>query len=282
MNDTISSSLLEALNLAIQAATTYGLDAIGAILTLIVGWWLAGRIRGWVNRALERADQIDAMLRGFLANAARHIVLIVTVLAVLDRFGVETTSFIAIIGAAGLAIGLALQGTLSSVAAGVMILLFRPFNVGDFIEGGGQTGTVKSVSLVVTHLNTPDNVEIIVPNNRMWNTSIQNYSHNDTRRLDLTFGIGYGDDIDQALDVLKDIVCNDDRALADPEALFAVGELADNSVNLIVRVWCARGDYFGFKCDLLKAVKQRFDAEGISFPYPQRDVHIIAGGPVPD
>ena len=217
------------------------------------------------------------MLRGFLANSARYLVLVVTVLAVLDRFGVETTSFIAILGAAGLAIGLALQGALSNVAAGVMILFFRPFKVGDFIGGGGQTGTVKTVSLFVTHMNTPDNVEVIVPNSQMWNTPISNYSYNETRRLDLVFGIGYGDDIDHALRVLNEIVTADARSLSDPAALFVVGELGDNSVNLIVRVWCAAGDYFPLKFDLLKAVKQRFDAEGISIPYPQRDVHIISG-----
>jgi len=202
------------------------------------------------------------------------LILILTVLAVLDRFGVETTSFVAILGATGIAIGLALQGTLSNVAAGVMILLLRPFKVGDFIEGAGHSGTVKEVSLFVTHIATPDNVAIILPNTQLWNTAIKNFSYHSTRRLDLVFGIGYDDDIDRAMGVLNEMIAADERCHDDPEPLIAVSELADSSVNLLVRIWCASGDYWALKCDFVKAVKQRFDAEGISFPFPQRDVHL--------
>ena len=260
---------------AVELITIYGLKVIGAITILIVGWWIAGRVRSLVKRALDRVERADEMLTSFFSSTARYAVLVFTILAVLEQFGVETTSFIAVLGAAGLAIGLALQGTLSNVAAGVMIMIFRPFKVGDYIEGSGHAGTVKSVTLFVTHIATSDNVEIILPNNQLWNTPVKNYSHNDTRRLDMVFGIGYGDDIDQAMNVISDIISADDRAMDDPEALIAVGELAASSVNITVRIWCQAGDRSALMYDLLKTVKQRFDAEGISIPYPQRDVHLV-------
>jgi len=263
------------INQAVELITIYGIKVIGAIAILVVGWWVAGRIRSLVERALEKVERADEMLTNFFASTARYAVLVFTILAVLEQFGVQTTSFIAVLGAAGLAIGLALQGTLSNVAAGVMIMIFRPFKVGDYIEGGGHGGTVKSVSLFVTHIATPDNVEIILPNNQLWNTPVKNYSHNDTRRLDLVFGIGYGDDIDHAMTVINDIVTADERTMDDPEHLIVVGELGASSVDIIVRIWCQAGDYWTLKWDMLKTVKQRFDAEGISIPFPQRDVHLF-------
>jgi len=235
----MEETVRETWNLMIEVVVTYGLDVVGAILILIVGWWIAGRSRAWTRMALEK-----------------------------------TTSFVAILGATGIAIGLALQGTLSNVAAGVMILLLRPFKVGDFIEGAGHSGTMKEVSLFVTHIATPDNVAIILPNTQLWNTAIKNFSYHSTRRLDLVFGIGYDDDIDRAMGVLNEMIAADERCHDDPEPLIAVSELADSSVNLLVRIWCASGDYWALKCDFVKAVKQRFDAEGISFPFPQRDVHL--------
>jgi len=264
----------EIIDLVINVVTEYGINVIGAILILIVGFWFAGRARNWAKKLFDKTDTIDPTLTTFLSNAVRYLIIIFTVLAVLDRFGVETTSFVAIIGATGLAIGLALQGTLSNVAAGVMLLFFRPFKVGDFIEGGGHSGTVKSLSLFVTHMNTPDNVEIIVPNNALWGSSIKNFSFNPTRRVDFVFGIGYGDDIDKAQDILADVIKADERVHADPEPFIVVGELGASSVDLIVRVWCNGGDYWGIKFDLTKNVKQRFDKEGISIPFPQRDVHL--------
>jgi len=270
----MEETVRETWNLMIEVGVTYGLDVVGAILILIIGWWIAGRSRAWAQLALEKTGRVDAMLTGFLAAAVRYTVLILTVLAVLDRFGVETTSFVAILGATGIAIGLALQGTLSNVAAGVMILLLRPFKVGDFIEGAGHSGTVKEVSLFVTHIATPDNVAIILPNTQLWNTAIKNFSFHATRRLDLVFGIGYDDDIDKAMEILKEMIAADERCHGDPEPLIAVGELADSSVNLLVHIWCASGDYWALKCDFVKAVKQRFDTEDISFPFPQRDVHL--------
>lgn len=275
MND-LQSKLEEIFELMIEVVATYGLDVIGAIVILIVGWIAAGWGKRVVAKALQKTGKIDVMIRGFLANTVRYAILVFTMLAVLDRFGVETTSFVAILGATGLAIGLAMQGALSNVAAGVMILFFRPFKVGDFIEGAGQSGSVKSVSLFLTYLNTPDNVEVILPNSQLWNAAIKNYSFNETRRLDLLFGIGYGDDIDKAIDVIKSIIDADSRSLNDPEPLIVVGNLGDNSVDLVVRVWCKGSDYWDLKWHMLKTVKQTFDKQGISIPYPQRDVHLIA------
>jgi len=274
MND-MQKATEEAVQMAVELVTTYGFDVIGAILILILGWMAAGWGRRITRAALDRTDKVDAMITGFVANGVRYGILIFTGIAVLDRFGVETTSFVAILGAMGLAIGLAMQGALSNVAAGVMLLLFRPFKVGDYIEGGGVSGTVNSVSLFLTNMNTPDNVEVILPNSQLWNSAIRNYSFNATRRLDLMYGIGYGDDIDQAIKVINGIIGADERCLKDPESLVAVANLGDNSVDIVVRVWCTGGDYWGLKWDMLKNVKQAFDKEGISIPYPQRDVHLI-------
>ncbi|NQW01272.1 MAG: mechanosensitive ion channel [Rhodospirillales bacterium] len=263
------------IDLMIEVVATYGLDVIGAVVILIFGWMAAGWCSGVTAKALARTGKIDVMIQHFLANAVRYAVLIFTLLAVLDRFGVETTSFIAILGATGLAIGLAMQGALSNVAAGVMLLFFRPFKVGDFIDGGGQSGTVKSVSLFLTYLNTPDNVEVIIPNSQLWNAAIKNYSFNETRRLDLLFGIGYGDDIDKAMAIIQGIIDADERCRKEPEPVIVVGNLGESSVDIIVRVWCKGSDYWGLKWHMLKTVKQTFDKQGVSIPFPQRDVHLI-------
>ena len=265
----------DAIRMMTEVVATYGLDVIGAIVILIVGWMVAGWGRRITKLALEKTGKVDTLITGFAATGVRYAILIFTGIAVLDRFGVETTSFIAVVGAMGLAIGLAMQGALSNVAAGVMILLFRPFKVGDFIEGGGISGTVKTVSLFLTYMNTPDNVEIILPNSQLWNASIKNYSFNETRRLDLVFGIGYDDDIDKAIKIINDIITADERCHADPEALVVVGNLGDSSVDLVVRVWCNASDYWALKWDMLKTVKQTFDKNEISIPYPQRDVHLV-------
>lgn len=259
----------------LSIGTEYGLSLIGAVLILIIGLWLAGKVQRTVERALGRVRKIDETLSRFFASLARYTVLIFTVLAVLGQFGIQTASLVAILGAAGLAIGLALQGTLANLAAGVMLLIFRPFRVGHFIEAGGIAGTVEALTLFFTRINRPDNVRIIVPNGELWGTAISNYSENDRRRLDLTIGIGYDDDIDKALAVLHAILAAEPRVLADPAPLLAVSGLGDNAVDLLVRAWCARGDFFTLKLDLLKTIKQTFDSKAISFPYPQRDVHLI-------
>jgi small conductance mechanosensitive channel len=254
---------------------TYGLRVIGAILILILGRWIANRAKRTVADWLERLGKVDLTLVGFLSSFVRYLVLIVTLLAVLAQFGIETTSLIAVFGAAGLAIGLALQGTLSNVAAGVMLLIFRPFKVGDFVEAGGTAGTVKSITLFISELATPDNVQILVPNSQVWGTIVKNYSHHETRRVDLVMGIDYTDDIDKAQAVVERVVQADARVLADPAPLVVVGNLGESSVDLTIRVWCQSGDYWPLKFDLTKTLKQQFDAEQLTIPFPQRTIHMI-------
>ncbi|MGF1592651.1 MAG: mechanosensitive ion channel family protein [Kiloniellaceae bacterium] len=254
--------------------TSYGLSVIGAIVILIAGFVVAGWVRGSVNRGLSRFKKVDDTLRAFFSSLAYYAVIIFTVVAVLAQFGVQTTSLIALLGAAGLAIGLALQGTLSNVAAGVMLLLFRPFRVGDYIEGGGLAGTVKGISLFVTELATPDNVQIIAPNSQLWGSAIKNYSFHPTRRVDIALGIAYEDEIDKALAAIVDEAKKDSRVLADPAPMAAVTDLGDSSVNFTVRVWCNAADFWGLKFDLTKNLKNRMDAENITIPYPQRQVHM--------
>ncbi len=262
--------------MVVALVTTYGLGVIGAIVILIVGFVIAGWVRGSVKKALSNFKRVDETLRGFFSSLAYYAVIVFTIIAVLSQFGVETTSFIAVLGAAGLAIGLALQGTLSNVAAGVMLLLFRPFKTGDYIEGGGLAGTVKSISLFVTELATPDNVQIIAPNSQLWGDAIKNYSFHPTRRVDIAIGIAYEDEIDKAIAAIVDEARKDSRVHADPEPLAAVTDLGDSSVNFTVRVWCNAGDYWPLKFDLTKNLKNRMDAEDITIPYPQRTLHTVA------
>ncbi|GAB4224938.1 MAG: small-conductance mechanosensitive channel MscS [Kiloniellaceae bacterium] len=270
----MEQSVEEVWALVVGLVTSYGLSVIGAIVILIVGFMVAGWVRKSVSKALSRVKKVDETLRAFFSSLAYYAIVVFTVIAVLAQFGVQTTSFIAVLGAAGLAIGLALQGTLSNVAAGVMLLLFRPFKVGDYIEGGGLAGTVKSITLFVTELATPDNVQIIAPNSELWGSAIKNYSFHPTRRVDIVIGIAYEDDIDKALTAIVDEAKKDSRVLADPEPMAAVTDLGDNSVNFTVRVWCNAADYWGLKFDLTKKLKNRMDAEEISIPYPQRTVHM--------
>ena len=260
----------------VELITTYGLSVVGAVVILIVGFMAAGWVKSAVSKALSKIEKVDETLRAFFASLAYYAVVVFTVVAVLAQFGIETTSFIAVLGAAGLAIGLALQGTLSNVAAGVMLLLFRPFKIGDYIEGGGLAGTVKSITLFVTELATPDNVQIIAPNSQLWGSAIKNYSFHATRRVDLVIGIAYEDDIDRALAACIDEVQKDSRALADPAPMAAVTDLGDSSVNFTVRIWCNAADYWGLKFDMTKNLKNRMDAENISIPYPQRMVHSVS------
>jgi len=270
----ISQHLQEIIDQVIGVITTYGLNVLGAIAILIIGWIAAGWAKSAVAKALNRIKIIDEMLSSFFSSMVKYIILVFTVVAVLNRFGVETTSFVAVIGAAGLAIGLALQGTLSNVAAGVMLLLFRPFRVGDFVEGAGLAGTIKATGLFTTDMATGDNIHIVVPNSQLWGTAIRNFSHHPARRIDLTIGIGYGDDIDKAMDVIKRLASSDERVYAEPAPFVEVGNLGDSAVELVVRVWADNGNYWPVRFALLKAIKQTFDKEGISFPFPQRDVHL--------
>lgn len=270
----MDQSASEILQQVTAVVTTYGLDVLGAAVILIVGFAASNWARAGVENALGRFPRVDATLRGFLGALVKYLILAFAVIATLQRFGVQTTSLVALLGAAGLAVGLALQGTLSNVAAGVMLLLFRPFKVGDYIEGAGMAGTVKALTLFTTELATPDNVQIIVPNAQLWGASIKNYSYHATRRVDLLVGIGYGEDMDKAIAVVRRLAEADERVLADPEPFVVIGELADSSVNLVIRLWCKSADYWPLKFAMTKAIKEAFDAEGISIPFPQRDVHL--------
>lgn len=268
-------SFEELWTMVVALVTSYGLSVIGAIVILIVGFVIAGWVRRSVERGLSKFRKVDETLRSFFSSLAYYAIIVFTIIAVLSQFGVETTSFIAVLGAAGLAIGLALQGTLSNVAAGVMLLLFRPFKVGDYVEAGGLAGTVKSISLFVTELATPDNVQIIAPNSELWGSAIKNYSFHPTRRVDIVLGIAYEDEIDKALAAIVEEAKKDSRVLGDPEPMAAVTDLGDSSVNFTVRVWCNAADFWPLKFDLTKNLKNRMGAEGITIPYPQRTVHTV-------
>lgn len=254
--------------------TKYSLKVLGAIAILLIGWivarWFAKKTRG----LLSKSKKLDTTLIPIIANLVKISVLIVTILAVMSNFGIQTTSIIAVLGAGGLAIGLALQGTLSNVASGVMLLVFRPFNVGDFVVIGSASATVDEIGLFLTKLHTPDNINIYLPNSKIWGNEINNYSQNDNRRINLIFGIGYDDDMDKAMAIIKEEFDQDERILKDPAPLIAVSDLGDSSVNILARPWTQKGDFFQVQFDITKKVKERFDQEGINIPFPQRDVHL--------
>jgi small conductance mechanosensitive channel len=250
----------------------YGIRIIAALAIFIIGRWVSKGIRNLLRRMMTRTN-VDKILISFVCNLSYVTLLAFVIIAALSKLGIQTTSLIAILGAASLAIGLALKGSLSNFAAGVMMIIFRPFKVGDFIEGGGTSGTVEGIQIFTTQLKTADNKTVIIPNARIFGDKIVNYSTKGTRRVDMTFGIGYDDDIDKARSVILDIIGADKRVLKDQAPVVAVSELADSSVNFTVRVWTTSSDYFGFLWDTTETVKKRFDAENISIPYPQQDVH---------
>jgi small conductance mechanosensitive channel len=250
-----------------------GVNIIVATVILILGFFIAGRVGRLVANIGDKHRALDSSLFKFLGSLARYAVIAFTIIMVLERFGVETTSLVAIIGAAGLAIGLALQGTLSNLAAGIMLLFFRPFKVGDFINVGGESGTVKEICLFTTELATADNSKVIMPNNNIWGSSITNNSGYDMRRLDLYFGVAYNSDLAKVEAVLKDIVSSDARYLSAPaEPLIKLRTLNDSSVDFLVRAWCKSEDYWELTFDMPRKVKDRFDAEGIDIPFPTRTV----------
>ena len=253
---------------------SYALDAVGALVILLVGWWIAGRTQYLVRRALDRVPRIDDTLKPFLSSSVRYFVIVITFVAVLAEFGVQTTSIIAVLGAAGLAIGLALQGTLQNIAAGIMLLVLRPFRVGEYIDAGGVSGTVDAINLFTTDMTTYDGIYRSVPNGELWNRNILNYSRNPTRRLDVPVGIAYEDDVEQALDLLLSHLSQDTRVLPDPEPQVLVTGLGDSSVDLTLRCWTNRTDFWSLRFELNKKVKLWLDAAGISIPFPQRDVHL--------
>jgi small conductance mechanosensitive channel len=256
----------------IELVTLYGLRVLGAIAIFFIGRAVAKLLRNGIRRLLAKGN-VDETLSRFITSLSYIALLAFVVIASLNQLGVQTTSLIAVLGAAGLAVGLALQGSLSNFAAGVLLILFKPFKTGDYIEGGGTAGTVEEIQILTTQLATPDNKTVIVPNAKMLGDNIVNYSSKGTRRVDMVFGIGYGDDIDKAKSILQTIIDGDQRVMSDPEPMIVVSALADSSVNLAVRVWTLGSDYWGFYFDTMEAVKKAFDAENVTIPFPQRDVH---------
>ncbi|MEA5510878.1 mechanosensitive ion channel domain-containing protein [Crocosphaera sp. UHCC 0190] len=251
----------------------FGIQVIAAIIILFVGIQIAKLSRNLVQRLLKRT-KVDVTLISFTGNATYVIILALVTIIVLGQVGVKTASLIAILGSVGIAVGLALQGSLSNIASGVMLILFRPFRVGDYIEGGGTAGIVKDIQIFNTILISPDNCRIIVPNSKFFENSITNYSVEDTRRIDLIFGVGYGDNIQEVKRLLTEILAEDKRILKDPIPTIGLLELADNSVNFAVRPWVKTSDYWDVYFSLQETVKQRFDAAGINIPFPQRDIYV--------
>ena len=253
--------------------TTYSLKVVGAILIFIIGKWLARYLSKLVGKIL-RKNNMDETLTSFMGHITYYTLFLLVLIAAAGQLGINTTSFLTIIGAAGLAVGLALKDSLSNFASGVMLILFRPFKVGDYVTAGGQSGTVESIDIFNTILKTPDNQMVIVPNSSITTDVITNVNARPTRRIDLVVGIGYDDNIGEAKSVLEDLIKADSRILSDPAPTIAVSELADSSVNFVVRPWVKTADYWAVRCDLTEKIKLTFDEKGISFPYPQQDVHM--------
>jgi len=262
-------------NNGVDSTTIVGLgkNLIIALVIFFVGRFVVGLLVRGLHNALQRQN-VDKTLETFVCNLVRIVLLIVVIIAAIGAMGIQTTSFIAIFGAAGLAVGLALQGSLSNFASGVLIVLFRPYRVGDFIEGAGISGSVEQVQIMTTILKTGDNKQVIVPNSQIMNSVITNYSANETRRVDLVVGVSYHDDLDRVRSTIQELVAADDRILDEPACRIAVSALADSSVNFVVRPWVKTPDYWDVLFDLTEAIKKRFDKEGISIPFPQRDVHL--------
>lgn len=250
----------------------WGINLVLALVIFIAGRWIAKVIRNLVKRMMKKAN-MDEMLTSFVGNILYSALLVVVIIAALDQLGVNTSSILALFAAAGLAVGLALKDSLSSFAAGVMLVIFKPFRAGDFIEAAGITGVVEQLRIFSTVMRTGDNREITVPNSQIYGGTIVNYSARDTRRIDMTFGIGYDDDIKKAKALIKEAMNEDERILKDPEPVILLMELADSSINFAVRPWVNSGDYWVVRGDLMEKVKEKFDANDISIPYPQREVH---------
>lgn len=251
----------------------YGPKLIGAILVLLFGLWIIKMISRGMVKILDKRN-IDESLKPFLRTLVSVLLKILLVVSVLGMIGIEMTSFIAILGAVGLAIGLALSGTLQNFAGGVLILLFKPYKVGDFIDAVGHMGSVNEVQIFNTVLKTPDNKTIVIPNGSLVNASVVNFSTQPTRRVDWTFGIAYGDSIETAQEIIKNLIKDDDRILKDPAPFTAVSELADSSVNIVTRAWVNSSDYWGVFFDMNAHVYNTFNKEGINIPFPQMDVHL--------
>jgi small conductance mechanosensitive channel len=267
----------EMLDKIYQLLTVYGLKVIAALAIFIIGRWVAKGVRKLVERIMTKG-KVEPTLVTFTSNMAYIGLLAFIVIAALGQLGIQTTSFIAILGAAGLAVGLALQGSLANFAAGFLLIIFRPFKVGDLIEAAGVFGVVEAIQIFTTQMKTADNKTVIVPNAKLTDDNIVNWTVKGTRRVDMVFGIGYDDDIDKARSLMADVIAQDSRILKTPEPQISVSELADSSVNFVVRPWVKVEDYWGVHFDLTEKIKKAFDANGVSIPFPQRDVHVYQHG----
>ncbi len=266
-------TLDEVFEMVKTAGVDFGISIVTALAIFYIGRLVVRLMMRGLNRAMQ-AQQVDKTLQTFVTNLVSMVLLMFVIIAAISALGIQTASFIAVLGAAGLAVGLALQGSLSNFASGVLIVMFKPYKVGDWVEAAGISGSVEEVQILTTVLKTGDNKRVIVPNAQIMNSIITNYSANDTRRIDMVVGVSYDDDLDKVRNTLEDLVAAEDRILDDPACTIAVSELADSSVNFVVRPWVQTSDYSGVKFDLTEAIKKRFDTEGISFPYPQQDVHL--------
>lgn len=260
--------------LASAYVVPFAINLVIAALVFYIGRMVARSLVKLLDKIFVKAD-LDESLRKFLCDLAYAVLLMVVIIAALERLGVKTTAAVAVLGAAGLAIGLALQGSLGNFASGVLIVLFKPYQVGDFVSVAGQSGTVEAVKIFNTIITTPDNVEIIIPNGQITGGVITNFSAKETRRIDLVIGVGYGDDLKKTREVLEAVIASEERVLKDPACQIAVSELADSSVNFVVRPWVKGADYWGTRFDLLENIKVSLDEAGISIPFPQRDVHLF-------
>ncbi|MBT8068676.1 MAG: mechanosensitive ion channel [Gammaproteobacteria bacterium] len=283
MNENATAATGFSLDGVLEFLKNNGLDsstivALGKNLVVALVIFYVGRfVISLVVRGLRKVMQkngVEKTLETFVCNLVRMALLVVVIIAAIGALGIQTTSFIAIFGAAGLAVGLALQGSLSNFAAGVLIVLFRPYKVGDFIEAAGINGVVEQVQILTTILKTGDNKQVIVPNSQIMDSIITNYSANDTRRVDMVVGVSYDDDLDKVRQTIEELVAAEDRILDEPACTIAVSALADSSVNFVVRPWVKTSDYWSVMFDMTEAIKKRFDKEGISFPFPQQDVHL--------
>lgn len=248
---------------------SYGLSVVGAVAILVIGWIVAGLLGRWTLNALKRVDKVDLAVAGFFATAVRWGILVIVIVMVLGQFGVQTTSIVAALGAAGLAIGLALQGTLQNVAAGIMLLVLKPFRIGDYVDTGSIAGVIEDIGLFATKMKTLDGLFRLVPNTLLWNVPITNYSRNSLRRYDLAIGIGYEDDINKAEDILLGLAGADERILDDPEPGTFVAELGDSAVTVTLRYWTQAADFWNTSREMTKKAKLAFDENGISIPFPQ-------------
>ncbi len=252
----------------------YAVNLALSILILVAGWVVSVNVKKLLSKGLSRSGKLDPTLIGFICSVSYTGLMTFVIIAALGRLGVQTASMVAVLGAAGLAVGLALQGSLANFAAGVLMLIFKPFKVGDFIDGGGITGIVREIGVFTTVLNSPDNKRIIVPNNKLTTDNITNFTAEDKRRMDLKIGVSYSDDIDKVKSILMEIVVADDRVLKDPAPMVGLLEMADSSINFAVRPWVSTSQYWDVYFSLMETIKKRFDSENISIPFPQRDVHL--------